>query len=136
MGDPHSRVIGNMRHAAAQNKPVVLVVEDDYFVRAQAIAIIEEAGYEVIEAGNADIAIALLESRKDIRLVFTDIEMPGSMDGIKLARAIRNRWPPIELIVTSGRHAVDTNELPPGGKFLPKPYSFDVLVTAIRTLTG
>lgn len=114
--------------------PIVLVVEDEYFIRLQAITMIEEAGYQVMEATNADDAIALLEARKDICIVFTDIEMPGSMDGLKLARAIRDRWPPIELIITSGRHIVETDELPLRGQFLPKPYSFDVLVTALSTL--
>lgn len=114
--------------------PVVLVVEDEYFIRLQATTMIEEAGYQVVEAANADDAIAVLEARKDICIVFTDIEMPGSMDGMKLARAIRDRWPPIELIITSGRHALETDELPSRGQFLPKPYSFNVLVTALRTL--
>jgi DNA-binding NtrC family response regulator len=95
---------------------------------------IERAGYNVVEACNADEAIAILEMREDIRIVVTDVEMPGSMDGIKLARAIRDRWPPIEVIVTSGRHRVRTAELPPRAKFMPKPYTPDVLVTAIRTL--
>ena len=84
--------------------PVVLVVEDECLIRLQAITMVEEAGYQVMEAANADDAIALLEARKDIRIVFTDIEMPGSMDGMKLARAIRDRWPPVELLITSSRY--------------------------------
>jgi two-component system, response regulator PdtaR len=67
-----------------------------------AVVIIEKAGYKIVEALNADEAIAILEMREDIRMVVTDVEMPGSMNGIKLARVIRDRWPPIELIVTSG----------------------------------
>lgn len=120
----------------ANAKPVVLVVEDEFLVRMQAVEVIEEAGFDVVEAANADEAIGLLETRKDIRIVFTDIEMPGSMDGIKLARAIRDRWPPIELILTSGRHRLGTDEIPARGKFVPKPYSQDVLVTTIRKLAG
>jgi DNA-binding NtrC family response regulator len=112
----------------------VLVVEDDTILRLQTVLMIERAGYNVVEACNADEAIAILEMREDIRIVVTDVEMPGSMDGIKLARAIRDRWPPIEVIVTSGRHRVRTAELPPRAKFMPKPYTPDVLVTAIRTL--
>jgi two-component system, response regulator PdtaR len=100
----------------------------------QTVAMIEQAGYNVVEACNADEAIAILEMREDIRIVVTDIEMPGSMDGIKLARAIRDRWPPVELIVTSGRRLVLADELPSRAKFMPKPYAPDVLVTAIRTL--
>lgn len=123
-----------MHDAALQSEPVVLVVEDEPFIRMQAVVTIEKAGYNVVEACNADEAIALLEARDDVRVVVTDIEMPGSMDGIKLARAIRDRWPPVELVVTSGRHRVRADELPPRAKFLPKPYTRDVLITAIRAL--
>ena len=72
----------------------------------------EAAGYKAIEASNADEAIAILEMRKDIRIVFTDIDMPGSMDGLRLAHAIRDRWPPIELILTSGHVDVPKSEVP------------------------
>jgi two-component system, response regulator PdtaR len=123
--------MGNM-HDAQQSEPIVLVVDDEPFIRMQAVVIIEKAGYNVVEACNADEAIAILETLENVRVVVTDIEMPGSMDGIKLARAIRDRWPPVELIVTSGR--VAANELPPRAKFMPKPYAPDVLVRAIRTL--
>ena len=81
----------------------VLIVEDEPLVRFCAVQTVEEAGFAVIEAANADEAIAILESRRDIRVVFTDIHMPGSMDGLKLAHAVRDRWPPIKIIVTSGR---------------------------------
>src|SRR5690348_11620095 len=113
--------MGNMHDARQQIEPVVLVVEDEPVVRMQAVVIIENAGFNVVDACNADEAIAILETREDIRVVVTDIEMPGSMDGIKLARAVRNRWPPIELIVMSGRHRVRADELPPRAKFMPKP---------------
>ena len=123
-----------MHDAAVRSEPLVLVVEDEFLIRMQAVTMIEQAGYNVVEACNADEAIAILEMREDIRVVVTDIEMPGSMDGIKLARAIRDRWPPVELIVTSGRHRVLADELPSRVKFMPKPYAPDVLITAIRTL--
>jgi two-component system, response regulator PdtaR len=126
--------MGNMHDAAQRSKHLVLVLEDEFLIRMQTVAIIEQAGYNVVEACNADEAIAILEMREDIRIVVTDIEMPGSMDGIKLARAIRDRWPPVELIVTSGRHRVLTDELPLRVKFMPKPYAPEVLITAIRTL--
>jgi CheY-like chemotaxis protein len=126
--------MGNMRDSAHQSEPVVLVVEDESIIRMQAVVIIEEAGYNVVEACNADEAIAILKTREDIGIVVTDIEMPGSMDGIKLARAIRDQWPPIELIITSGRYRVRINQLPPGAQFMPKPYTPNVLVTAISRL--
>jgi two-component system, response regulator PdtaR len=113
-------------------KPVVLVVEDEPLVLADAVAIIEDAGYEVIEAPNADAAIAILQSRSDIRVVFTDIEMPGSMDGLKLARVVREKWPPVELIVTSGRRALDAADLPVRGTFIGKPYTAKQVVDAVK----
>jgi CheY-like chemotaxis protein len=94
---------------------VVLIVEDEALVRMTAVDMIEEAGFEVLEATNADEAILLLEARRDITVVFTDIEMPGSMDGLRLAQAVRGRWPPIKIIATSGRYIVRDGDLPSGG---------------------
>ncbi len=116
--------------------PLVLVVEDEFVVRMYALSLLEEAGFDVLEAANADDAIALLESRKDIRIVFTDINMPGSMDGLRLAHAIRNRWPPIELILTSGRMGVRNEEMPARGLFLIKPYDPTELVEVVRSLAN
>jgi CheY-like chemotaxis protein len=104
-------------------RPVVLIVEDELLLRIDAVEMIEAAGFEVIEAANADEAIEWLEARRDITVVFTDIQMPGSMDGLKLARAVRGRWPPIKIIATSGRLNIGEPDLPEGGRFLPKPYS-------------
>lgn len=101
---------------------VVLVVEDEPLIRLGAVAMIEDAGFEVVEAENADEAILILENRNDIRIVFTDVHMPGSMDGLRLAHAIRNRWPRIKLIVTSGQMMLPESELPTGGRFFSKPY--------------
>jgi two-component system, response regulator PdtaR len=112
---------------------VVLVVEDEPLVRLDAIETLETAGFGVIEAQNADEAIRILETRSDVRAVLTDIQMPGSMDGLKLAATIRNRWPPIALILTSGRIAVGKDELPERGRFLPKPYNGANLVEAVRS---
>ena len=85
-------------------KTVVLVVEDEPIIRLSTVAMIEDAGYDVMEASDADEAIGLLETRPDIHVVFSDIEMPGgSMDGLKLIHAIRKRWPPVILILASGR---------------------------------
>jgi CheY-like chemotaxis protein len=103
--------------------PAVLIVEDEALIRLGAVRMIEDAGFEVIEAATADEAIQILESRGDIRVVFTDIHMPGSMDGLKLAHAVRNRWPPIKIIVTSGRELLTERDLPEGGRFLSKPYN-------------
>ena len=99
-----------------------------------ALSLLEEAGFDVLEAGSADEAIALLEARRDIRIVFTDINMPGSMDGLRLAHAIRNRWPPIELVLTSGQMRVRNEDMPARGRFLSKPYEPSELVHAVRSL--
>ena len=86
-----------------QKPPVVLVVEDDRLLRLLAVEIVEDAGLVAVEAANADEAIAILERRVDIALIFTDVDMPGTMDGLKLAHAVRRRWPPIKIIIVSGK---------------------------------
>ncbi|THD64247.1 MAG: response regulator [Bradyrhizobium sp.] len=117
-------------------RPVVLIVEDEILLRMDAVDMVGAAGFEVIEAGNADEAIEILETRPDITVVFTDIQIPGSMDGLKLARAIRGRWPPIKIIATSGRLNIGDIDLPEGGRFLPKPYGPRELAGVLRELTG
>lgn len=117
---------------------VVLVVEDDPLVLLATADMIEEAGYYVLQAGNADEAMVLLETRPDIRIIFTDIEMPGSMDGVKLAACVHERWPPVTIIVTSGRIPASEIVSPTGSLFLPKPYRPHELVACLgkRGLTG
>ena len=114
----------------------VLVVEDHSILRLIAVDFVEEAGFEAIEAGGADEAIAILEARPDIRVVFTDIQMPGSMDGIKLAAYIRRRWPPIELILTSAHHHCLKSDLPERGVFFSKPYNCYDIVAELRRFTA
>ena len=97
---------------------------------------LESAGFEVIQAGDADEAIAILSARSDIHVVFTDIQMPGSMDGLKLARFVRDRWPPIKIVATSGHVRLEDDDLPAGSVFLPKPYLGAELVGTLRELTG
>jgi CheY-like chemotaxis protein len=123
-----------MGRAVPGQRPVVLVVEDESILRMQAVEMVEEAGFEAIAAPDADEAIHILESRNDIRAVFTDVHMPGSMDGIRLARIVRNRWPPVALIVTSGQTKVPQTDLPTGGRFLPKPYQPTQIEGALREL--
>jgi CheY-like chemotaxis protein len=115
--------------------PVVLVVEDEFLLRIDAVNMVTAAGFEAVEASNADEAIAILEARRDITVVFTDIQMPGSMDGLKLASAVRGRWPPIKIVATSALNVRQT-ELPEGGRFLPKPYSPLQVTGVLRELTG
>jgi CheY-like chemotaxis protein len=120
-------------HGKHMEKAVVLVVEDEALIRISALQIIEDAGFAVAEASNADEAIRILQNRTDIRAVFTDIRMPGSMDGWKLARAIRGRWPPIHLILASAL-IPDLSELPANGVFIRKPYSAEQVTAALYEL--
>jgi CheY-like chemotaxis protein len=121
---------------AETRRPVVLIVEDECVLRMNAAETIGDAGFDVVEAGDADEAIAILEARPDIHVVFTDIQMPGAMDGLKLARFVRGRWPPIKIVATSGNFAVRDGDLPEGGVFLPKPYTFDRIAATLRELVG
>ena len=116
--------------------PVILIVEDELLLRMDSAEIIENTGFEVIQAANADEAIGILKSRPDVRVVFTDIQMPGSMDGLKLARFVRDRWPPIKIMATSGRVVAGDDDLPTGSLFLRKPYLGTEVVAALRALTG
>jgi two-component system, response regulator PdtaR len=112
----------------------ILVVEDEPIIRLGLVSLIEDSGYEAVEAGNADQAIELLVQDGDIRLMVTDVDMPGSMDGIRLAHVVRTRWPPVRLLVISGKVGVKRNELPEGAQFMSKPYQDPQMVQTIRTL--
>jgi two-component system, response regulator PdtaR len=111
--------------------PVTLIVEDEFLLRMDSAELIENAGFEVFQAGNADEAIEILKARSGIHVVFTDIQMPGSMDGLKLARFVRNRWPPIKIVATSALLRVEDDDLPAGSVFLPKPYRGTAVVATL-----
>jgi CheY-like chemotaxis protein len=110
---------------------VVLVVDDEALVRMNAVDMIEEAGHEVVEAASADEALQILARRPDIEIVFSDVSMPGSMDGLRLLQVIRDRWPPIRLVLTSGKALPAGASIPVGSVFLPKPYAYGDLVGAL-----
>ena len=114
----------------------VLVVEDEPLIRLAAVMLVEEAGFEALEATDADHAIAILEARDDVRVVFTDIDMPGSMDGIRLAHFIRERWPPVQIIVASGKAIVSESGLPAGSRFFTKPYADQAIVDTLRAMVA
>jgi DNA-binding NtrC family response regulator len=114
----------------------VLVVEDDPILRLMAAAVVEDAGFEAIESNNADEAVRILESRNDIRIVFTDIDLPGSMDGMKLAACVRDRWPPVEIILTSGHFAAKDVTLPVRALFFAKPYDPHAVSKAMRRMSA
>nr|WP_274630971.1 response regulator [Mesorhizobium shangrilense] len=112
----------------------VLVVEDEPLLRFDLVDHLSEKGFDVHEASNADEAIAILENVPHIRLLFTDVDMPGSMDGLKLSAAVRDRWPPIKIIVTSGHGFVSPSDLPEGARFFSKPYRHADVVHSMHEL--
>jgi CheY-like chemotaxis protein len=116
----------------AIKRPVVLIVEDDPLLRLTAVDMVEDAGFEAIEAADATQAVAILEKRLDIRVVFTDIDMPRGIDGMKLAALVRDRWPPIEIILTSGYFAPKPADLPARCLFFSKPYRENEVLAAMR----
>ncbi|MEO7680186.1 MAG: response regulator [Sphingomonas sp.] len=118
--------------ARAARPAVILVVEDDALLRMAAVDLVEEGGFIAVEARDADEAVAILEVRGDIRIVFTDIDMPGSMDGMKLAACVRDRWPPIRIIVVSGHRKPTMSDLPEGSRFFHKPYSAGAVLAMMR----
>jgi CheY-like chemotaxis protein len=125
-----------MSTPAGKTRPIVLVVEDEPLLRMLAVEVVEEAGFIAIEARDADEAVILLESRTDIALLFTDINMPGSMDGLKLAHAVRDRWPPIKILVVSGKQQLRSSDLPSNSCFVGKPYEASTLVKELHSLVG
>jgi CheY-like chemotaxis protein len=117
-----------------EQKVLILVVEDEALIRMGAVQMLEDAGFAVIEAWNAHDAMEVLEKHNDVRAVFTDVNMPGTWDGMRLARMIRDRWPPIHLIVTSGIVSPGTDDLPSGGRFIRKPYDPAHVIATLREL--
>jgi two-component system, response regulator PdtaR len=116
--------------------PAILIVEDDQLLTFLTVNIVEEAGFVALHAASSDEAVAILESRSDVALLLTDIDMPGSVDGLKLAHAVRNRWPPIKIIVVSGQVRRSKNDLPTNSRFFVKPYHSGTMISEIRSLIG
>lgn len=112
----------------------VLVVEDEALILMDTAHFLEDEGYLVYQAENADKAIEILARHAGIRLIFTDIDMPGSMDGLKLAAAVRDRWPPVRIIVTSGARTVEITDMPDGSVFFSKPYMHGEVLKSMREL--
>ena len=115
-------------------KAVVLVVEDEALIRISAVHMVEDAGFMAVDACDADEAIAILERRNDVWAVFTDIVMGRTKSGLRLAKAIRNCWPPIHLILTSGLAAPDRSEFPTNGHFIGKPYTAEQIAAILHEL--
>lgn len=117
-------------------RPVILIVEDEVLLRLSAVDMVEAAGFEGVQAANATQAVAILENRLDICIVFTDIDMPGGLDGVKLAALVRDRWPPIRVILTSGHLPPRQEDLPADALFFPKPIREKEVVKAMWKLAA
>ena len=115
---------------------VVLVVDDEAVIRLIATDVLEDSGFRVVEAEDAKAALKVLADHPEVRVLFTDINMPGALDGLDLAREVHERWPYIKLVVTSGRLLPSDGEIPDFGRFIAKPYSPDILVKEIREAVG
>jgi two-component sensor histidine kinase/DNA-binding response OmpR family regulator len=116
--------------------PAVLVVEDEMLLRMRAMDMVEDAGFTGVEAINADDALAILESRSDIELLFTDIQMPGSMDGLKLAHAVHARWPLIKIILVSGQLKLTDHDKPVDSRFFGKPLDVKQMIAEMQNMLG
>lgn len=110
----------------------ILIVEDEALVRYDLVDFFEDAGWRVFDAANADDAISILDQRSDVRVVLTDVQMPGSMDGLKLAHYVRERFPPTILFVISGNEPIGSSDLPERACFLPKPFDAHWLLNRIE----
>lgn len=115
---------------------VVLIVEDESLIRMGIAGELEDEGFTVFEAANADAAIALMNAQPSINLLLTDVDMPGTMNGLKLAAAVSDRWPPVKIIVASGQYQISAPDLPEGGRFFAKPYRGSALADAFREMAA
>lgn len=117
-------------------KPVALVVEDEPLLLWLASEMIEEAGFKVLQASNATVAIATMEDRQDVRVVFTDVDMPGGINGIKLAACVRARWPTVQVIVTSGKPWPAAEPVPADVEFFSKPYRQNHVLDTVKRMAA
>jgi CheY-like chemotaxis protein len=124
-----------MNHTDGHNSPVVLIVEDEYLVRMTLADELEDGGFQVLKAANADIALRVLEAQSDtVQVLFTDVDLPGSMDGMELARQVRARWPHVQLLISSGHSAPEPDQMPNQSRFVQKPYIGPTVVRQIREM--
>lgn len=111
---------------------VALVVEDEPLVLMEAVDILADEGFKVLEAWSADKALEMLDAHGPVDLLFTDVHMPGSMDGFGLAREVKRRWPHIAVIICSGHIKPGLDDLPEGARFIHKPFSTELMLGTVR----
>src|ERR1700722_1688913 len=119
---------------SGSGSPIVLVVEDEGLVRQMSADELADAGYQVLEAANSQEAIAILESGVRVAVLFTDVNMPGELDGLELAHLVHDRWPPVRLLVTSGGARTGPDDMPDDGRFISKPYSLRGMCSVVDEL--
>ena len=115
---------------------VVLLVEDESLMRMMAADLLSDEGYRILEAANADEALSLLDLHPDVRVLFTDVDMPGTLDGFALARIVDMRWPGIGIIATSDKASPGRGDLPSKARFIQKPYASLTLLREIAALAA
>src|SRR5215207_3311682 len=120
--------------SSMDNSTVIFLVEDEVLVRMLAAAVLSEAGFTVLESTNAEEALTLLETRPDVQVLFTSVNMPGALDGLGLAQTVHERSPEVGILIGSGRIRPDPGELPPGTRFIAKPYAPAALTDAVRAV--
>ena len=125
----------SMADRAPTSQSPVLVVEDEALLRLYVDGFLEEAGFEAIDAADADAALNIMAHRPDVRVLFTDIQLPGAIDGMELARLVHEHWPHVLLLITSGNRLPSTAEIAEHAHFLPKPYRPDEVIREIQDLT-
>lgn len=113
---------------------VVLVVEDEMMLRMRVVDMVEDAGYVPVEAVDADEAMSILQARSDIALMVTDVQMPGSMNGLQLAHVVHERWPPIKIILASGQLKLSGSEIPVDSRFFGKPLQSAEIIAEMRDM--
>ena len=116
-----------------KDAPLILVVEDEPLVRLDIKLAMDDAGFSVIEVPDAEQALELLETRGSIGLVFTDVELAGALSGFDLANAVKERWPHIPVLVTSGRAAPRADI---ADSFIAKPYDTSAVISQARALAA
>jgi two-component system, response regulator PdtaR len=123
-----------MAQSVPNRLPAILVVEDEVLVRIDLVDTIQEAGFPTFEADGADEAIRLMENHPEIQVLFTDIDMPGTMDGLKLSHYVRHRWPPVRIIITSGHVFASPDQMPDQSMFIAKPHQHADLQRLFRAI--
>jgi CheY-like chemotaxis protein len=121
---------------SAQGVGRALVVDDEVFVRMLVADVLDEAGYDVLEAHDAQAALVALKDAPDVRVLFTDINMPPGMNGLDLAEQVHRRWPGIGLVISSGYERPSDDQIVDGAVFIPKPFRPEDVVGAVRTVAA